>query len=627
LLIKQIEQLRRLNLITNQISTATNCKKIIERQRQIYPSVFLRLTSDMDTDAPRIDERKRMRVSSPVPAPSPPRYDEDGDLQADEIEVDLTDELKQYTDDSSCFDTNPVIIDPPGIDELLLQRNELFQNLYEELDSLKTSNIENGDLQKVFTNMAPLPTTTQLGGKIIFVLMYPPTSSLKANDSLDNQTMRKVMGLGIKKEEISIVETFPYAHKVKSGSFDQTLLERLLRDHYEFRCIICKYIEDMICLERAAQLVRDDKRKKTLLYVGGGIASFAVSNLPSLQLTLTHMPCPGVSAFENFIAYTGVHPSHVLMSRGHPPALAQFVNDLLTIKALSVCAYHWQEEEESMRNMFNLHAAEVVKERVASKEAVIMWLQDEKIELSEVLHFRASGLHMTNVEHLSRVKTIMYEKYSQQWKDNLVLFFELAFTYWYIEGTEDQIKFTVGKMATCSGFEESMIRIILRRCKSEHDWNQSHERMAQIKSNFPNAGAFLSSGSAWSAAGRTNQQEWDQLLVRFASVVADFPNAGAFLFSNSAWAAAGRTNQQKWDQLLVRFANIPSPIRKSVLSNNCAWTHIQGYSDVLWSTVQSRLDKLIETPISRSCFSIAFFWRTIAVSSDEDWENYTIRNR
>ena len=71
LLINQIEQLRRLNLITNQISTATNCKKIIERQKQIYPSVFLRLTSDMDTDAPRIDERKRMRVFSPVPAHQP----------------------------------------------------------------------------------------------------------------------------------------------------------------------------------------------------------------------------------------------------------------------------------------------------------------------------------------------------------------------------------------------------------------------------------------------------------------------------------------------------------------------------------------------------------------------------
>ena len=162
LLIKQIEQLRRLNLITNQISTETNCKKIIERQRQIYPSVFLRLTSDMDTDAPRIDERKRMRVSSPVPAP--PRYDEDGDLQADEIGVDLTDELKHYTDVSSSFDTNPVIIDPPGIDELLLQRNELFQKLYEELDSLKNRNLENGDLQKLFKNMTPLPTTTQLGG-------------------------------------------------------------------------------------------------------------------------------------------------------------------------------------------------------------------------------------------------------------------------------------------------------------------------------------------------------------------------------------------------------------------------------------------------------------------------------
>ncbi len=167
LLIKQIEQLRRLNFITNQISTATNCKKIIERQRQIYPSVFLRLTSDMDTEAPRKDERKRMRVSSPVPAPSPPRYDEDGDLHIDGIEVDLTDELKQYTDVSSSFDTNPVIIDPPEIDELLLQREKLFQKLYAELDLLKTSNLQNGDLQKVFKNMAPLPTTTQLGGILI----------------------------------------------------------------------------------------------------------------------------------------------------------------------------------------------------------------------------------------------------------------------------------------------------------------------------------------------------------------------------------------------------------------------------------------------------------------------------
>ncbi len=160
-----------------------------------------------------------------------------------------------------------------------------------------------------------------------------------------------------------------------------------------------------------------------------------------------------------------------------------------------------------MRNMFNLHAAEVVKEKVASKEAVITWLGAEQIELSEVRHFRASGLHMTNVVHLNRVKTIMIDKYDQQWKDNLVLFFELAFTYWYIEGTMDQIKFTVGKMATCSSFEESMIRIILRRCKSEHDWNQSHERMAQIKSNFPNAGAFLSSNSAWSAAGKADDTE------------------------------------------------------------------------------------------------------------------------
>ncbi len=239
----------------------------------------------MDTDAPRKDERKRMRVSSPVPAPSPHRYDEDGDLHIDGIEVDLNDELKQYADVSSSFDTNPVIIDPPEIDELLLQRKELFQKLYAELDLLKTSNLQNGDVQKVFKNMAPLPTTTQLGGKIIFVLMYPPTSSLKANDSLQNETMKKVMGMGFKKEEISIVETFPYAHTVKSGFFDQTLLEKLLRDHDEFRCIICKYIEDMICLERKAQLVRDAKREKTLLYVGGGIASFAVSNLPSLQLT------------------------------------------------------------------------------------------------------------------------------------------------------------------------------------------------------------------------------------------------------------------------------------------------------------------------------------------------------
>ena len=84
LLFNQIEQSRRLNLITNQISTATNYKKIIEGrkqcQRHIYPSVFLRLTSDMYTGAPRIDERKRMRVSSP------PRYDEDGDVQIDENE-------------------------------------------------------------------------------------------------------------------------------------------------------------------------------------------------------------------------------------------------------------------------------------------------------------------------------------------------------------------------------------------------------------------------------------------------------------------------------------------------------------------------------------------------------------
>ena len=434
-------------------------------------------------------------------------------------------------------------------------------------------------------------------------------------------------------------------------------------------------MEHMIHLERKAAFLRDPEmqqsKRKTCIYIGGLIASLAMSKLPALKLAFTHCPCPGtsVSDSEEFLAYTGVHPSHHLMSRGSRPALNAFIYDMAIIKALASCT---AVDESKMQDSFNACLEGDAKDKLAAKQAVADWLQEEGIDVYKVLQFRPSGLYMTNVKHLEKVKKLMVRHIGElNWKENIVLFLELSFTSFYIEGTDEQIQFTISKMTEDSNLNDRMLRILLRRCKSQSGWTTSHQRMAGISEKFPNAGqTFIGSDSAWSAAAKTTVKQWEILLERFAVLVKKFPNAGqTFIGSNSAWSAAGKTTVKQWEILLERFAVIVkifpnasqtvigsgsawstagkntdnvvwdrlvsrfsviknSPYIGTLISATSAWFHIKTYTDDQWCRVKMRLDGLIQTPISASCFYSGTFWdREIVNPSNEEWAEYVGRVR
>ena len=266
-------------------ATATTAAAVLSSRR----------TQQQQQQPPQPEEQQAAPASAPVLAPAlvpDIDYDEDADQIASDDEEEHDDGMNIDHDHNLASESEGDSIYADLL-ELQKQREAVFDSLYANLNNFAEAN-SSGEIQSLFKNMKPMRTTTPMGLVITFILMYPPTSSFRARppDSLKNATMKKVVSQGVTENKISIVETFPYAHAVKSGDFKQVLLEKLLRTNEAFGHIIGTYMEDMIRLERAAQLVRNRRKEnsQSIIYIGGRIASSAMAKLPNLKFSLTISP-------------------------------------------------------------------------------------------------------------------------------------------------------------------------------------------------------------------------------------------------------------------------------------------------------------------------------------------------
>ena len=468
---------------------------------------------------------------------------------------------------------------------------------------LNTIALNDGNVGKLMQEMNKFYTTTKPGNAELFVLLFPPSTCQESNKTFGNRTGNELATSGIKIENVSVIEIFPFYHTTAANKFDQKLFSKLYKKNEKFRNAINEYFTDCFTIEMKATEL--ENQKKTV-YIGGqqaqkvyreAFSENLVTREPEQdgEIYLLYRSCK-VSINEatertiDIYAMEGVHPSYHLVKARQKDASELYRQTMDIYKAL----HEWNTGGKPMKELLTdlLYAA------VKKYNDVVDFLKEEnwikelggqlvRISKEKVLKFRPSCLHTTSVDHIKKAINFLIALKCCYYVPLLHLGFSQQFT-----------------------------------SLSEDEWNKLCARLKTwVENNREVSDRCFALGSFWSAVSSRNDDEWKKLCQRLKTWVENNTrNVSDRCFAlGSFWSAVSSQDDEKWKKTINRLVTITETVNSADFGIcDSLWSKVSKSNNEEWDKIINRLNA-IDWYYLNKFRNLSSFWCRV-LKPDEEWE-------